>query len=146
VSSTNFRALFLLRFPLPSLTSQMSKNESYICFRRRDVKAMRRASQGSPSEKLSRLKQVLTTAAKLVSGVLKLEPKWLSRRKMCGKNAGTIPTSSGSFPRYSILKRTTSCCVTKRGWSKAQASRTINGTHIPIICECEFINVQSFTA
>ncbi|KAI0262080.1 enhancer of polycomb-like-domain-containing protein [Gloeopeniophorella convolvens] len=50
-------------------------NESYICFRRRDVKAMRktRASQASSSEKLLRLKQELATAAELASGVLKRE-------------------------------------------------------------------------
>ncbi|KAH9161676.1 hypothetical protein EDB89DRAFT_2156514 [Lactarius sanguifluus] len=50
------------------------KNESYICFRRRDVKAMRktRASQASSSEKLMLLKQELATAAELTS-VLKRE-------------------------------------------------------------------------
>ncbi|KAH9172971.1 hypothetical protein EDB89DRAFT_2162504 [Lactarius sanguifluus] len=50
------------------------KNESYICFRRCDVKAMRktRASQASSSEKLMLLKQELATAAELTS-VLKRE-------------------------------------------------------------------------
>jgi enhancer of polycomb-like protein len=43
------------------------KNESYICFRRRDVKAMRktRASQQSSSEKLFRLKAELETVQNL---------------------------------------------------------------------------------
>ena len=43
------------------------KNESYICFRRRDVKAMRktRASQASSSEKLLRLKQELASCQEL---------------------------------------------------------------------------------
>ncbi|KAI9453934.1 enhancer of polycomb-like-domain-containing protein, partial [Russula earlei] len=62
---------------IPTLNFDESdvKNESYICFRRRDVKAMRktRASQASSSEKLMRLKQELSTAAELVSGVLKRE-------------------------------------------------------------------------
>ncbi|KAI0300651.1 enhancer of polycomb-like-domain-containing protein [Multifurca ochricompacta] len=62
---------------IPTLNFDESdvKNESYISFRRRDVKAMRktRASQASSSEKLMRLKQELATAAELVSGVLKRE-------------------------------------------------------------------------
>ncbi|KAF8495934.1 enhancer of polycomb-like-domain-containing protein [Russula emetica] len=62
---------------IPTLNFDESdvKNESYICFRRRDVKAMRktRASQASSSEKLMRLKQELATTAELVSGVLKRE-------------------------------------------------------------------------
>ncbi|KAI0280469.1 hypothetical protein BGY98DRAFT_1095464 [Russula aff. rugulosa BPL654] len=62
---------------IPTLNFDESdvKNESYICFRRRDVKAMRktRASQASSSEKLMRLKQELATTADLVSGVLKRE-------------------------------------------------------------------------
>ncbi|KAI9437906.1 enhancer of polycomb-like-domain-containing protein [Lactarius psammicola] len=62
---------------IPTLNYDESdiKNESYICFRRRDVKAMRktRASQASSSEKLMRLKQELATAAELVTSVLKRE-------------------------------------------------------------------------
>ncbi|KAI0057206.1 hypothetical protein BV25DRAFT_1812676 [Artomyces pyxidatus] len=48
------------------------KNESYICFRRRDVKAMRktRASQASSSEKLMRLQQELLTSYELAKSVL----------------------------------------------------------------------------
>lgn len=62
---------------IPTLNYDESdvKNESYICFRRRDVKAMRktRASQASSSEKLLRLKQELATAAELVASLLKRE-------------------------------------------------------------------------
>jgi len=61
--------------PILNFDESDVKNESYICFRRRDVKAMRktRASQASSSEKLIRLKQELATAAELITGVLKRE-------------------------------------------------------------------------
>ncbi|KZV72075.1 hypothetical protein PENSPDRAFT_684094 [Peniophora sp. CONT] len=51
------------------------KNESYICFRRRDVKAMRktRASQASSSEKLRRLQQELESAHELARNLCQRE-------------------------------------------------------------------------
>ena len=51
------------------------KNESYICFRRRDVKAMRktRASQASSSEKLRRLQQELESAHDLARSLCQRE-------------------------------------------------------------------------
>ncbi|KAI0037147.1 enhancer of polycomb-like-domain-containing protein [Vararia minispora EC-137] len=53
--------------PTLNFDEQDVKNESYICFRRRDVKAMRktRASQASSSEKLHRLQQELASVQEL---------------------------------------------------------------------------------
>ncbi|KAH9008340.1 hypothetical protein EDB83DRAFT_2531843 [Lactarius deliciosus] len=70
------------------------KNESYICFRRRDVKAMRktRASQASSSEKLMRLKQELATAAELMT-----YPYWKERRIERGGHR-IIPTLNYDEP------------------------------------------------
>ncbi|VDC03110.1 unnamed protein product [Peniophora sp. CBMAI 1063] len=51
------------------------KNESYVCFRRRDAKAMRktRASQASSSEKLRRLQQELESAHELARNLCQRE-------------------------------------------------------------------------
>lgn len=50
-------------------------NESYICFRRREIKAVRktRAQQATFSDKMVRLQTELATAAELVKGVVQRE-------------------------------------------------------------------------
>ncbi|TFY53253.1 hypothetical protein EVG20_g10201, partial [Dentipellis fragilis] len=55
--------------PMLNYDEADTRNESYICFRRREVKAMRktRASQASSSEKLMRLQSELATALDLVN-------------------------------------------------------------------------------
>ncbi|KAI5116776.1 hypothetical protein M0805_008731 [Coniferiporia weirii] len=52
-----------------------SKNESYICFRRREIKAIRktRTAQVSSSDKLLRLKSELTHASELARNIMKRE-------------------------------------------------------------------------
>ena len=52
-----------------------TKNESYICFRRREIKAIRktRAQQATYSDKMTRLQSELTTAFDLANGVLRRE-------------------------------------------------------------------------
>lgn len=52
-----------------------TKNESYICFRRRESKAVRktRAQQTTYSDKMIRLQSELTTALELAKGVLQRE-------------------------------------------------------------------------
>ncbi|TFY75117.1 hypothetical protein EWM64_g8894, partial [Hericium alpestre] len=61
--------------PTVNLDEQDAKNESYICFRRRDVKTMRktRASQASSSEKLMRLQSELATAYEMARTMLARE-------------------------------------------------------------------------
>ncbi|KAI0751454.1 enhancer of polycomb-like-domain-containing protein [Daedaleopsis nitida] len=54
--------------PAVNLDESDTKNESYICFRRREIKAVRktRASQASYSDRLSRLQSELSTALEIV--------------------------------------------------------------------------------
>ncbi|KAH9935624.1 uncharacterized protein B0H18DRAFT_976555 [Fomitopsis serialis] len=62
-----------------SIVSQLdemdTKNESYICFRRREIKAIRktRAQQATYSDKMARLQAELTTASDMATGVLRRE-------------------------------------------------------------------------
>ncbi|KIY52168.1 hypothetical protein FISHEDRAFT_56145 [Fistulina hepatica ATCC 64428] len=62
---------------IPTLNSDESdsKNESYVCFRRREIKAVRktRASQQSSSEKLSRLQSELSYPLDLAKAILNRE-------------------------------------------------------------------------
>jgi len=52
-----------------------TKNESYICFRRREIKAIRktRAQQATYSDKMARLQAELITASDMANGVLRRE-------------------------------------------------------------------------
>ncbi|KAI0065205.1 hypothetical protein BV25DRAFT_146653 [Artomyces pyxidatus] len=58
--------------PVLNYNESDTKNESYICFRRREVKNIRktRASQASSSDKLIRLQQELLTTYELAKGIL----------------------------------------------------------------------------
>ncbi|KAJ3473978.1 hypothetical protein NLI96_g12716 [Meripilus lineatus] len=61
--------------PVVNLDETDTLNESYICFRRREIKAVRktRAQQATYSDKMVRLQAELTTASELVRGVLTRE-------------------------------------------------------------------------
>ncbi|KAI0687709.1 enhancer of polycomb-like-domain-containing protein [Cytidiella melzeri] len=61
--------------PAVNLDESDTKNESYICFRRRESKAVRktRAQQATFSDKMIRLQSELTTAMELAKGVCQRE-------------------------------------------------------------------------
>ncbi|KZT72208.1 hypothetical protein DAEQUDRAFT_705986 [Daedalea quercina L-15889] len=61
--------------PAVDLDETDTKNESYICFRRREIKAVRktRAQQTTYSDKMMRLKDELITTFDLANGVLRRE-------------------------------------------------------------------------
>ncbi|KAH9025701.1 hypothetical protein EDB83DRAFT_2656378 [Lactarius deliciosus] len=102
------------------------KNESYICFRRRDVKAMCKtcASQASSSEKLMRLKQELATAAELVT-----YPYWKERRieqrdvKAMRKTRASQASSSEKLMRLKQELATAAELVTYPYWKERRIER-----------------------
>lgn len=62
-------------WPISQLDETDTKNESYICFRRRESKAVRktRAQQATYSDKMIRLQSELATAMELATSVLQRE-------------------------------------------------------------------------
>ncbi|CCM00001.1 uncharacterized protein FIBRA_02026 [Fibroporia radiculosa] len=73
--------------PSVNLDEADTKNESYICFRRREIKAIRktRAQQATYSDKMLRLHSELATSLELARGVLERE---VFKREAAGQSQG----------------------------------------------------------
>ena len=104
-----------------------------------------RTSQASSSEKLMHLKQELATTVELINGVLKCEQlkHEASQQAKGGRNAKTLRTSSTSFLRYSMQRRTKSCFMIRRQSRKSNQSKCKFGS---VSCECVSLDMDFVVA